>query len=197
MPRKVRDSALETRSARSRLKVRGKPYFRLTEPGLHLGYRKLPSGPGTWIARRYSGEGAYTVVNLRTPDGDLVIADDFADADGERVMDFTQAQNAARGRRATRQAGGYTVADVMDDYVEFLASDGRSASSLYDTRLRDRTHIRPALGKLKVAALTPDRLRRWRDDMAKAPARIRTREGEQRHRNATETRARRATANRN
>lgn len=198
MPRKVRDSALETRSARSRLKVRGKPYFRLIEPGLHLGYRKLPSGPGTWIARRYSGEGAYTVVNLRTPDGQLVIADDFADADGEHVMDFAQAQNAARGRRAARQAGGYTVADVMDGYLEFLAGDGRSASSLYDTRLRDKTHIRPPLGKLKVAALTPDRLRCWRDDMAKAPARIRTREGDkQRHRNVTETRARRATANRN
>jgi integrase len=198
MPRKVRDSALETRSARSRLKVRGKPYFRLIEPGLHLGYRKLPSGQGTWVVRRYSGEGIYSVVNLRTPDGQLVIADDFAGADGEHVLDFAQAQNAARGRRAARQAGGYTVADVMDDYLEFLAGDGRSADSLYDTRLRDKIHIRPALGKLKVAALTPDRLRRWRDDMAKAPPRIRTREGDkQRHRNATEIRARRATANRN
>jgi integrase len=198
MPRKVRDATLETRSARSRLKVRGKPFYRLIEPGLHLGYRKLPSGPGTWVVRRYGGEGAYTVVNLRTPDGELVSADDFADADGEHVMDFGQAQNAARGRRTTRQTGGYTVADVMDDYLEFLAGDGRSPNSLYDTRLRDRIHIRPPLGKLKVAALTPDRLRRWRDDIAKAPARIRTREGEQqRHRESTETRARRATANRN
>jgi integrase len=197
MPRKVRDATLETRSARSRLKTRGKPYFRLIEPGLHLGYRKLPSGPGTWIARRYSGEGAYTVVNLRTPDGQLVIADDFADADGEHVMDFAQAQNAARGRRATRQAGGYTVADVMDDYLEFLARDGRSASSLYDTRLRDKTHVRPALGKLKVAALTSDRLRRWRDDMAKAPARVRSKDGAQRYGNEPDIRARRATANRN
>ena len=32
MPRKVRDSALETRTARSRLAVRHKPYFRLIEP---------------------------------------------------------------------------------------------------------------------------------------------------------------------
>jgi integrase len=198
MPRKVRDSTLETRSARSRLKVRGKPYFRLIEPGLHLGYRKLASGPGTWIARRYNGEGAYTVANLRTPDGELVLADDFVDADGERVLDFAQAQNAARGRHAIRQRGGYTVADAMDEYLEFMESDGRSAEALYDTRLRDKTHIRPLLGKLKVAALTPERLRRWRDNMAKAPARIRTREGEaQRHRQTAETRARRATANRN
>ena len=45
MPRKVRDANLETRTARSRLKTRHKPYFRLIEPGVHLGYRKLPSGP--------------------------------------------------------------------------------------------------------------------------------------------------------
>src|SRR6516162_2931240 len=61
MPRKVRDSALETRTARSRLAVRHKPYFRLIEPGLHLGYRKLTSGPGTWLARRYVSNGRYVV----------------------------------------------------------------------------------------------------------------------------------------
>ena len=67
MPRKVRDATLETRTARSRLKVAHKPYFRLIEPGLHLGYRKLASGPGTWVARRYIGDGTYAVENLRTP----------------------------------------------------------------------------------------------------------------------------------
>ena len=45
MPRKMRDAALETRTARSRLKVAHKPYFRLIEPGLHLGYRKLAAAP--------------------------------------------------------------------------------------------------------------------------------------------------------
>src|SRR5215813_8714975 len=108
MPRKVRDASLETRTARSRLKARHKPYFRLIEPGLHLGYRKLTSRPGTWIARRYNGEGGYAVENLRTPDGALVLADDYQDADGERVFSFAQAQRAARGPRAAR-AGGYTV----------------------------------------------------------------------------------------
>src|SRR5262245_62431524 len=82
VPRKVRDSSLETRTARARLRVAHKPYFRLIEPGLHLGYRKLASGPGTWLARRYNGAGAYTLENLRTADGTLVIADDYSDADG-------------------------------------------------------------------------------------------------------------------
>ena len=54
MPRQVRNSSLESRAARGRLRVQHKPFYRLIEPGLHLGYRKLASGPGTWIARRYT-----------------------------------------------------------------------------------------------------------------------------------------------
>jgi hypothetical protein len=98
VPRKVRDSNLETRTARSRLPVRHKPYFRLIEPGLHLGYRKLTSGPGTWLVRRYAGEGRYTTENLRTADGAFVLADDFETADGERILTFAQAQQAQEDR---------------------------------------------------------------------------------------------------
>src|SRR4030095_12840 len=119
MPRKVRDASLETRTARGRLKVRHKPYFRLIEPGLHLGYRKLASGPGTWAVRRYAGAGSYTVENLRTSDGGLVLADDYSDADGDRVLSFAQAQYKAKGPRA-KAAGSYTVADALDDYLAFL-----------------------------------------------------------------------------
>ena len=202
MPRQVRDSNLETRTARSRLKARHKPYFRLIEQGLHLGYRKLTSGPGTWIARRYNGEGGYRVDNLRTADGALVLADDYEEADGERILNFSQAQRAARGPREARGAGGYAIADAMDDYLRFLSADGRSTNSIYDVRRRDEIHIRPTLGKLKVAALTAERLRRWRDDLAKAPVRLRTREGEvQKYRAPADNtdnvqRARRASANR-
>ena len=46
MPRTVRDTGLENRTARSRLKARNKPYYRALEPGLHLGYRKPLAGPG-------------------------------------------------------------------------------------------------------------------------------------------------------
>jgi integrase len=199
MPRKVRDASLDTRTARSRLPVAHKPYYRLIEPGLHLGYRKLPSGPGTWIARRYAGDGRYAVENLRTADGEIVLADDYADADGVRVLSFAQAQRAARGPRV-RSAGGLTVGDVVADYLEYLAGDGRSPHALDDARNRAAAHILPALGAVKVAALTTDRLRRWRDDVASAAPRVRTPKGaEQRHRVITDDdgrRARRASANR-
>src|SRR5712691_9164648 len=92
MPRKVRDASLETRTARSRLRVRHEPYFRLIEPGLHLGYRKLASGPGTWIVRCYSGAGTYSVKNLKSADDKLILADDYSDTDGVTVLSFAQAQ---------------------------------------------------------------------------------------------------------
>src|SRR6516225_1890445 len=178
MPRQVRDSNLESRTARSRLKVRHKPYFRLIEPGLHLGYRKLASGPGTWIKRRYNGEGGYATENLRTPAGVLILADDHDDADGERILTFAQAQRTARGPHKARGVGGYTVGEALDDYCRFLEGDGRSKHSIYDAQRRDQILIRPALNKLKVAGLTAERLRRWRDELAKAAPRLRTRKGE-------------------
>lgn len=166
MPRKVRDYALETRTARARLRVAHKPYYRMIEPGLHLGYRKNPSGPGSWVARRYRGAGAYAVENLRTANGGFVLADDFSEPDGERVLSFGQAQELAKRPAPTR--GAYTVADALDDYLAFLEGDGRSAHSVRDARLRARRLIRPALGNAKVAALTSERLRRFLDGMVQA-----------------------------
>jgi integrase len=199
MPRKVRDANLQTRTARGRLPVRHKPFFRLIEPGLHLGYRKLTSGPGTWLVRRYVGEGRYVTENLRTADGVFVLADDFEDADGERVLSFAQAQRAVRGPKRPA-AGAHTVAAAVADYLMFLEHDGRSPHSIRDARYRIEAFVLPQLGNVKLAALTADRLRHWRDEVAKAPARIRTRNGErQKHREITgedSKRARRATANR-
>ena len=54
MPRSVRDAKLDTREARLRLRVQGKPHWRLLEPGLHMGYRRLRNRPGTWTVRRLS-----------------------------------------------------------------------------------------------------------------------------------------------
>src|SRR5260370_26285243 len=95
MARTIRDALLDTRTARSRLKARGKPYFRSLEPGLHLGYRKPLSGPGKWVARHYVGSHHYE-------NETLAIADDYSDADGVAVLSFHEAQAAARSRMVSR-----------------------------------------------------------------------------------------------
>src|SRR4051812_49037449 len=123
MPRTVRDTNLETRAARLRLDPRGKPYWRLIETGLHVGYRRLRQGGGTWIARRFIGEGRYHEIALGT-------ADDFQDADGSTVLSFRTAQEAAREwwkaeqRRALgledERKGPYSVADALRDYTRII-----------------------------------------------------------------------------
>jgi integrase len=89
----------------------------------------------------------------------------------------------------------------MDDYFRFLEGDGRAAHSIRDSRYRADAFILPQLGGVKIAALTPDRLRRWRDQIASAAPRLRTRNGDQqKHREIAAgedaERARRASANR-
>lgn len=205
MPRKVRDANLETRTARSRLTARHDPYFRLIEPGLHLGYRKTKSGPGTWLVRRRVGtetDKRYSTENLRTRDGELVLADDYDDADGITILTFGQAQQQAQAKSGRKEkTRAYTVADALEDYLRRLEHEGRSEHALNDARRRVAAFVLPALGDIKLSALTTKKLRQWRDGLATAPRRVRTRKGEEqqfRERDDDEDakRARRATANR-
>ena len=88
MARTVRDTNLETRTARLRLRVRAEPYWRGLEMGFFLGYRRRGSG-GTWLARRRREGGGYAEHRIGT-------TDDLQDADGVAVLDYGQAQKAAR-----------------------------------------------------------------------------------------------------
>ncbi len=80
---------MDTRAARERLKPRGKPYYRVIEEGLHLGYRKprgrkgKPTVSGKWVLRRYVGGQAYVVDTIG-------IADDLSDGDGLAILNFKQ-----------------------------------------------------------------------------------------------------------
>jgi hypothetical protein len=108
MARTLNDQNLKDRAARGRLEARGKPHYRLIEEGLHLGYRKpkgrrgKPAGAGKWILRRYDGKQAYVVETIG-------VADDHSDADGVAILNFKQAQAAARERMVQR---AHTAAGV-------------------------------------------------------------------------------------
>jgi integrase len=174
MARTVRDANLETRTARSRLPTRGKPHYRILEPGLHLGYRKLKTGPGKWVARHYIGNESYEVETIG-------VADDFSDADGVAITSFHQAQTLARTRMVGRahtaagKTGPLTVDGAMTSYLEFLETNRKSAP--FAQYVTD-AFVLPELGKIEVEALSTDKLRTWHAKLAKASARIRTKEGE-------------------
>jgi integrase len=174
MARKVRDNNLETRTARLRLGARRKPYWRVLESGLHLGYRRLKQGSGSWVARRFVGNGRYLETRLSA-------ADDFQEGDGDTVHSFDAAQAAARkwNRLECRKARGlsgrdgpYTVEDACRDYVADRESAGMK--SLYTARLAINAHVIPRLGKVALADLTRKHVRDWHLALTKAPRRVRT-----------------------
>jgi hypothetical protein len=200
MARKVRDANLETRSARLRLGIRGEPYWRSLEKGFFLGYRRRTSG-GTWLARRRQADGGYTEHRIGN-------TDDLQDADGVAVLDYGQAQEAARAWWRTNlrleeghdmRHGPFTVGDAVADYL--TAFERRGGKSVYATRRAAETHILPVLGTTLATKLTAKKIEEWHHGLAQKPALTRSKPGRKpNHRKADKSadgiRKRRATANR-
>src|SRR5262249_4936232 len=200
MARTVRDANLETRTARLRLPIRSEPSWRGLEKGFALGYRRRGKG-GTWLARRRPADGGYVEHKIGT-------SDDLQDADGVAILDYGQAQKAARTwwraelRREeghdTRE-GPFTVRDAIDDYLR--AYEQRGGKAVYDARRAAETHILPALGTALAAKLTVKRIEDWHRGLATKPALARSKPGlkpnqRKADKSADGVRKRRATANR-
>jgi integrase len=200
MARTVRDANLETRSARLRLTIRAEPFWRGLEKGFALGYRRRGKG-GTWLARRRDDAGSYIEHRIGT-------TDDLQDADGVAVLDYAQAQAAARTWWRTERrredghdtrSGPFTVADALADY--FTAYERRGGKALYHAQRAAETHILPALGTSPVAKLTTKKIEQWHHALAEKPPLARSKPGRKpNHRKADRSadgvRKRRATANR-
>ncbi len=197
MPRAVRDTRLDTRAARSKLKPQREPYWRAIDRGAHLGYRKGKTG-GFWIGRHRGVDRKYSFESLGA-------ADDAQDADGVAVLDFYQAQAKARewfAEQARRAAGltpdrPYSVADAMADYLDWFSAHRKSVA---DVRYRINAFMLPSLGHREVAKLTPQEIRKWHEGLACLPPRLRTGIGKpQQFREASNSpefaRRRRASAN--
>jgi integrase len=154
MARRVRDTDLESRAARGKLKRSGKPYFKTIGAGLHVGYRKGAT-EGKWVVRHYVGDQTYVVETIAA-------ADDIEDANGSSILTFWQAQDRARERAGSTHSGPYRVRDCVRDYRKTL--EGRSAA--YDGGIRLEKHVLPQLGDELVEKLTAERLRNWHRDLS-------------------------------
>ncbi len=203
MPRRIRDEKLETRSARLRLQARREPHWRSIQGGRAIGYRRLASKSGSWLARYYDP--------TRTPARVIQVigaADDYAEADGRSVLTYAQAlAKAADWFADLTENGGLvippmTVQSAMDAYLaDYTARGGKDPTGL---RTTIAAHIQPTLGKRIVGELTTAEIRKWHQALATAAPRIRSKAtgtGKPATRvidrtNPEATRARRATANR-
>ncbi len=159
MARTLKDAKLDTRSARKTLKRRPEPHWRSLSPGLAIGYRKLTTG-GTWIARHYTPQEGRRFHALGA-------ADDIADADGEHILSFAQAQDIARAwfsDLARGPAGDLTVKQACVSYVDFLRAERKTAD---DTRARLEKHVYPTLGHRAIPALTKTEIDQWKRGMVR------------------------------
>ena len=125
MARKVSFSALESRSARLRLKIRRRPYSGPSlARGIALMYRRNKTN-GTWVLKASDGHGAYWTKGF-------ALADDFEDADAKNVLTFYQAQDQAkklaRGEDGSADNAPITVDGALKDYRRDL--EARRCQSL-------------------------------------------------------------------
>lgn len=169
MARVVENSDLRNREKRLRLAERKRAYWMTLNEGEHLGYYR-GRRYGKWLARyRRVGEGG------NYQETTLAEADDHADADGQVVLNFRQAQDAARDwfasldRNGGRNPGSFTVTKALDDYLNAF-----SGKDLANTRRRVDAIVRPQLGTYEVARLTTKIIADWHLQLAQSPARLRT-----------------------
>lgn len=167
MARSIRCGTLETRSARLRLPVSKVPVFIRIGPKVGLGYRRNQT-TGTWVVRRSDGKGRNSRKAIGT-------ADDYEEPDGEKVLDFWQAQERSRklahgdGPAITAPRGTpITVRQALDRYEADLKTRGGDIHNVN----RLRIHLPPARAGKSVALLTVDDLRDWRDGLRRRPASI-------------------------
>ncbi|WBL76025.1 site-specific integrase [Bradyrhizobium xenonodulans] len=156
MARKVSFSALESRSARLRLKARRRPYSGPSlARGISLMYRRNKTN-GTWVLKSSDGHGAYWTKGF-------ALADDFEDSDSKSVLTFYQAQDAAKKlARGDADTAPITVDAALTAYRLDLEARGANP---YNAEWPRRRHLTPTLLARPVQLLNPNELRKWRDSL--------------------------------
>jgi integrase len=203
MPRTTKDQRLDTASIRNKLKPKpgNEPYWRVLDGTTALGYRPVA---GTWIARRYTAMTGRKFHSLGNAD------DEGLPANGETVLSYTQAKDAADAwfkRMDAVEAGeqpiddSYNVGNAMDDYLKH--SERKKRKVLDRTRSVIDTHIKKAhIAPVPLSRLKRQQVQSWFDAVADAKPIIRTKDKKVRATRDIDTsnpevlRARHSTANR-
>jgi integrase len=144
---------------RSGLEPRREPYWARIQRGQYIGFRKLPDGSGTWIARRRTEDGRqeYKSLGYESP-----------------ALDFDAAKQAAEQWFKLRDADikdeVVTVADACRRYVEERETS-KSKACARDAEARfERTVYDEPIGKRHIAKLRAAQVKAWRDDLEMSPA---------------------------
>ncbi|WP_271598892.1 tyrosine-type recombinase/integrase [Bradyrhizobium sp. CCBAU 45384] len=113
---------------------------------------------GTWVVKASNGHGTYWTKAVG-------FADDYDDSNGNDVLDFFQAQDAAkrlaRGGSGTSDSAPATVDAALTAYEADLKA---RASNPYNAQW-PRNHLTKVLLAKPVALLTSTELQKWRDGL--------------------------------
>jgi integrase len=158
MARKVSFSALESRSARLKLKIRRRPYSGPSlARGILLMYRRNKTN-GTWVLKASDSHGAYWTKGF-------ALADDFENSDGKAVLTFHEAQGQAkklaRGDDASADSAPITINSALTAYKTDLEARGANP---YNAEW-PRVHLTSVLLSKPVALLAASELKKWRDGL--------------------------------
>ena len=197
MAQNKRNAKLENRTNRLKLPIGGERHWVSAGKGLSLGYRRTADGYGTWEARqRIKGKYKYS------PLGE---ADDYKDADGEKVLTYFDATDKARRWAAdflkdptAKLRESLTVRQAAEHYLAWF-KDHRKAFK--ETYLNVHAHIIPVFGDKLASELKTTEIKAWLNKLAATPARKRAGKGKKlAFRSAPKTeaekRARKSSANR-
>ncbi len=201
----VRHAKLDSRTARSKLKVGRQPHWEALVPGkVHLGYQRWQGdADGRWVLRRYIGSHTNSNGNIVAQYRSTTLgrADDLREADGVDVLSYEQAEAKARAMVGAPTGGGkivnLTVRQAMQRYIERKRIEGKQVNDLTS---KTNVYILPELGDLVVAELSDERLSLWLATIAASAAQTRPKDGQPRYKTKPATdderSHRRATANR-
>jgi integrase len=145
------------------------------DAGAFIGYRRLSSGSGTWIARLRDNEAKQHYRALGS-------ADDTLAADGVNVFTFGQAQDQARvffeakrrelAGHVEGHTGPLTVAEVIEGYLAHRQR--RGSKGVKNDEGMAKARIIPVLGNIEAAGLTKRQIDAWLHDLAASPRRLHT-----------------------
>jgi integrase len=150
MARPTLDYDTRTKTARTRLEPREKPYYRQIGPGRALGYMRMNHGAGRWVVREWLG-GRYRTRWFGH-------ADDVVRADGTDVLTFEQATRSALAPQASAPVGRLTVREALTRYFVGFAARSKHAKI---TEQWANLRIVPTLGDFRVDRLTKTEIERW------------------------------------
>jgi integrase len=158
MARKVRNSSLETRTARLKLAVRRKPYPgpKLAR-GVGLLYRRNKTN-GSWVLKASDGHGAYWTKAIAE-------ADDHDESNGKTILNFFEAQDAAKKLARSEDGNADSSPVTVDDALTAYKTDLISRNANPYNAQHPRLHLTSALLSKPAALLTATELKKWRNSL--------------------------------